>query len=404
MKIGLLGGTFDPVHNTHIYMAKETLKALKLDKVYLMPSFCPPHKNSAKITSEYHRINMVKLAVEEFDNIEYSDFEIKNKFSYTADTLTAWKELYPEDELYFIVGGDSVSSFENWYHPEIILEKAALVVIRRNDLTLGSFENTVKKLITKYHLNSEKISDCQRGLVILDTDVSRISSSFIRNHALEQCKDILPVKVYEYIRKNKLYTDEDVNMAWSVSEIKSDLQKILKESRYVQTLGVAKTAKDMAEIFDVNPNQAYLAGLLHDCAKHYSNEQLIETCVKNNILISKYEKNAPYLLHGKVGAYIAEKKYYIEDDQVLNAVKWHTTGKPEMTKLEQIIFCADYIEPGRSVQPNLSFLRQIAMKDLDLLTYHILKDTLNYLQNKNQLIDSFTKEAYEFYKEKIGEK
>ncbi len=75
-----------------------------------------------------------------------------------------------------------------------------------------------------------------------------------------------------------------------------------------------------------------------------------------------------------------------------------------MTKLEQIIFCADYIEPGRSVQPNLSFLRQIAMKDLDLLTYHILKDTLNYLQNKNQLIDSFTKEAYEFYKEKIGEK
>lgn len=252
MKIGLLGGTFDPVHNTHIYMAKETLKALKLDKVYLMPSFCPPHKNSAKITSEYHRINMVKLAVEEFDNIEYSDFEIKNKFSYTADTLTAWKELYPEDELYFIVGGDSVSSFENWYHPEIILEKAALVVIRRNDLTLGSFENTVKKLITKYHLNSEKISDCQRGLVILDTDVSRISSSFIRNHALEQCKDILPVKVYEYIRKNKLYTDEDVNMAWSVSEIKSDLQKILKESRYVHTLGVAKTAKDMAEIFDVN--------------------------------------------------------------------------------------------------------------------------------------------------------
>ncbi|MCI8955786.1 MAG: nicotinate (nicotinamide) nucleotide adenylyltransferase [Eubacterium sp.] len=404
MKIGLLGGTFDPVHNTHIDMAKEVLKGLKLDKVYLMPSFCPPHKNSAKITSECHRIHMIKLAVEELDNIEYCDFEIKNKLSYTADTLTAWKEQYPEDELYFIIGGDSVSSFDNWYHPEIILEKATLVVIRRNDLTLDSFEKTVKNLTIKYHLNTEETSDYQRRLVVLDTNVSGISSSFIRNHPLNECKDLLPVAVYEYIHRYKLYMNEDVNMAWSVAEIKNDLQRVLKETRYVHTLGVARTAKDMAEAFDINPNQAYLAGLLHDCAKHFSNEQLIETCVKNNIMISKYEKNAPYLLHGKVGAYIAGKKYYIEDRQVLNAVKWHTTGRPDMTKLEQIIFCADYIEPSRSVQPNLSYLRQIAMKDLDLLTYHILKDTLNYLQNKNQLIDSFTKEAYEFYKEKIGEK
>ena len=318
--------------------------------------------------------------------------------------MTAWKEQYPEDELYFIIGGDSVSSFDNWYHPEIILEKATLVVIRRNDLTLDSFEKTVKNLTIKYHLNTEETSDYQRRLVVLDTNVSGISSSFIRNHPLNECKDLLPVAVYEYIHRYKLYMNEDVNMAWSVAEIKNDLQRVLKETRYVHTLGVARTAKDMAEAFDINPNQAYLAGLLHDCAKHFSNEQLIETCVKNNIMISKYEKNAPYLLHGKVGAYIAGKKYYIEDRQVLNAVKWHTTGRPDMTKLEQIIFCADYIEPSRSVQPNLSYLRQIAMKDLDLLTYHILKDTLNYLQNKNQLIDSFTKEAYEFYKEKIGEK
>ena len=404
MKIGILGGTFDPVHNTHIYMAKEVLKGLKLDKVYLMPSFCPPHKNSAKITSEFHRVNMVKLALEEFDNIEYSDFEIRNNLSYTADTLTLWKEQYPEDELYFIIGGDSVSGFENWYHPEIILEKATLVVIRRNDVTLETFEKTIKHLTIKYYLNSEMSSHYQNRLVVLDTDVSGISSSFIRNHPLEKCKDLLPAKVYEYIHRNMLYMTEDVNMAWSVAEIKSDLQKVLKKSRYVHTLGVAGLAKDMAEAFDVNPNQAYLAGLLHDCAKHYSNEQLIETCVKNDIMISDYEKKAPYLLHGKVGAYIAEKKYNIEDEQVLNAVKWHTTGKSDMTKLEQIIFCADYIEPGRTVQPNLSFLRKISMKDLDLLTFHILNDTLDYLQHKNQIIDSFTEEAFEFYKEKVGEK
>lgn len=397
MRIGILGGTFDPIHNTHIYMAKEALNALNLDKVYLMPSFCPPHKNAAKITSEYHRINMLKLAVDSLDKIEYSDFEITHQLSYTADTLTAWKEQNSEDELFFIIGGDSISSFVSWYHPEVILEKANLVLVRRGDESFNTLEETIKNIILKYHINQNRI-------IVLNTEVSDISSSYIRNSNLDDCKDMMPQKVYEYIRKNKLYFNHDKNMAWSVGEIKNDLKKVLKESRYMHTIGVAETAKDMAEAFGVNPNQAYLAGILHDCAKNYSNEQLLETCIENNIIISEYEKKAPYLLHGKVGAWIARQKYHIEDEQILNAVKWHTTGKADMTKLEQIVFCADYIEPGRTVQPNLSFLRQIAMKDLDLLTYHILKDTLNYLQNKNQLIDSFTKEAYEFYKEKIGEK
>lgn len=397
MRIGILGGTFDPIHNTHIYMANEALNALNLDKVYLMPSFCPPHKNAAKITSEYHRINMLKLAVDSLEKIEYSDFEIIHQLSYTADTLTAWKEQNSEDELFFIIGGDSISSFESWYHPEVILEKATLILVRRGDESFNTLEETIKNIILKYHINQNRI-------IVLNTEVSDISSSYIRNSNLDDCKDMMPQKVYEYIRKNKLYLNHDKNMAWSVGGIKNDLKKVLKESRYMHTIGVADTAKDMAEVFGVNPNQAYLAGILHDCAKYYSNEQLLEICVENNIFISEYEKKAPYLLHGKVGAWIARQKYHIEDGQILNAVKWHTTGKADMTKLEQIVFCADYIEPGRSVQPNLSYLRQIAMKDLDLLTYHILKDTLNYLQNKNQLIDSFTKEAYEFYKEKIGEK
>lgn len=397
MRIGILGGTFDPIHNTHIYMAKEALNALNLDKVYLMPSFCPPHKNAAKITSEYHRINMLKLAIDSLEQIEYSDFEITHQLSYTADTLTAWKEQNPEDELFFIIGGDSVSSFESWYHPEIILEKAALVLVRRDDESFDTLEETIKNIILKYHVNQNRI-------IVLDTEVSDISSSYIRNSNLDQCKDMMPQKVYEYIRKNKLYLNHDKNMAWSVGEIKNDLKKVLKESRYMHTIGVADTAKDMAEVFGVNPNQAYLAGILHDCAKYYSNEQLLETCIENNIFISEYEKNAPYLLHGKVGAWIARQKYHIEDEQILNAVKWHTTGKADMTKLEQIVFCADYIEPGRTVQPNLSFLRKIAMRDLNLLTFHILEDTLDYLQHKNQIIDSFTKEALKFYKEKVGEK
>ena len=119
--------------------------------------------------------------------------------------------------------------------------------------------------------------------------------------------------------------------------------------------------------------------------------------------MTDYEEKAPYLLHGKVGAFIAKTKYGIVDENVLNAVLWHTTGKENMSDLEKIIFCADYIEPGRIVQPNLEYLRSISLQNLDLLTYSILKDTLDYLKSKNQIIDSYTQKAFDYYKNKLGE-
>ena len=214
---------------------------------------------------------------------------------------------------------------------------------------------------------------------------------------------MLPKEVYEYIRDNGLYMGESKNCSWTVSEIDNDLKKLLSPHRYSHTLGVALTSKEMAENYGVNPNTAYLAGLLHDCAKYYTNEELLNTCKKNNIPVTQAEKNAPYLLHGKVGAFVAKTKYHIEDETVLSAITWHTTGKPQMTKLEQIVFCADYIEPGRDKQPNLAYLRGISMKNLDLLTFKIMSDTLNYLKSKNQVIDNYTRQGFEFYKKKVGE-
>lgn len=125
---------------------------------------------------------------------------------------------------------------------------------------------------------------------------------------------------------------------------------------------------------------------------------MLNTCKKNNIPVTQAEKNAPYLLHGKVGAFVAKTKYHIEDETVLSAITWHTTGKSQMTKLEQIVFCADYIEPGRDKQPNLAYLRGISMKNLDLLTFKIMSDTLNYLKSKNQVIDNIQDRVLNFTK------
>lgn len=393
MKIGILGGTFDPIHKAHIYMAKETLKQLKLDKVYIMPSPCPPHKNTKNITSDFHRVNMIKLAVANEKNVEFFDYELKNHLSYTADTLTKLKSEHKEDDLYFIIGGDSAATFTSWYQPAVILKNANLVIVNRKDENQFNIESIVEKIKEEVAAN----------VYLLNVKESDISSSDIRTHKIEAAKDLLPKGVYEYIVENNLYTDGNINKAWSLSKIKADLKNVLNKHRYEHTLGVAETAKKMAEAFNVNPNTAYLAGILHDCAKYYSDSQLLKCCKDNNILVTDCEEKAPYLLHGKVSAFIAKTKYGIVDENVLNAVIWHTTGKENMSDLEKIIFCADYIEPGRIVQPNLEYLRSISLQNLDLLTYSILKDTLDYLKSKNQIIDSYTQKAFDYYKNKLGE-
>lgn len=396
MKIGILGGTFDPIHVTHIEIAKEALKQYALNKVWIMPTPYPPHKDEKKITDNFHRAMMVKLAIKDIPGVEFSDFELSmHDTTYTADTLTMLHELYPEDEFYFIIGSDSIAYFTNWYHPDVILKHAKLLVVKRNDESSDGMD--------------EKIIEIEKGFGVrigtIEMKSSAISSSFIRTHSYDEIKGMVPETVYDYIVKNGLYNNAHVNTAWSVNKISDHLKTILKESRFSHTIGVAKTAKDMAESFGVNPNKAYLAGILHDCAKGYSDDELIAFCKDNGVEITEIEGKAPHLLHAKVGAHLAKEHYGITDDEVLSAILWHTTGKPEMTKLEQIIFCADYIEPGRNKQPNLETLREIAHKDLDLLTYMILKDTVEYLDRTNRkTIDFHTREAYEYYKKIIDER
>lgn len=394
MNIGILGGTFDPIHNAHIEIAKCALNQFELDKVWIMPTPNPPHKDKDKIAGKFHRVNMIKLAIKDVEGVEFSDFELNQPdVTYTADTLSMLKELYPENNYYFIIGSDSVLSFVSWYRPDVILKYAKLLVVRRQDESFRDMDIKVKEI--------EEQFGTEIGIIEMKSRME--SSSFIRSH-LEDSKNMVSGEVYSYILDNKLYTDE-INIAWSAAKILDDLKKILKVPRYEHTLGVADTAKKLAERFHVNPNKAYYAAILHDCAKNFSDTELLEICRKNKLPISKKEQNALYLLHAKVGAFMAKNKYGITDSEILEAITWHTTGKAEMSLLEKIIFCADYIEPGRTKQPNLEYLRELANKDLDLLVYNILKDTVEYLNSRDDdVIEEHTLEAYEFYKKLIEER
>lgn len=153
--------------------------------------------------------------------------------------------------------------------------------------------------------------------------------------------------------------------------------------------------------YECDLDKALLAGLMHDCAKCMPNAKKLKVAEKHGLEITEIEQKNPFMLHAKVGALLAEKKYDIEDQEVLSAIRWHTTGKPDMTLLEKIVYVADYIEPKRDKAPNLKEVRKMAFVDLDRALLKILEDTLNYLGDSPDEVDTMTKATYDFYKNQI---
>lgn len=182
-----------------------------------------------------------------------------------------------------------------------------------------------------------------------------------------------------------------------LKKIRKKIEKTQDSKRFEHTLGVAYTAAALAMCYQEDLYKAQLAGLLHDCAKCISNDKKISICEKHSIHMTEIERKHPFLLHAKVGRYIAEKQFHIHDEDVLNAILNHTTGRPGMSRLEKIIYIADYIEPLRKQAPNLSLVRKLAFQDLDKALLKILQDTLGYLQNTDSSIDPMTKQTYDYY-------
>lgn len=187
------------------------------------------------------------------------------------------------------------------------------------------------------------------------------------------------------------------------------VKKKLSKHRYKHTVGVRYTAQALAMRYGEDIYKAGIAGVLHDCAKYGTSEKILKKCIDKEISISISEEKNPHLLHAKLGAYYCEHRYEITDQDIISAIRWHTTGKENMTLLEKIIFIADYIEPGRKQIPGLDEIRRVAFEDIDKSVYLCLKNTIEYLQNQqsDQSEDSFdpmTKQAYAYYKNIIEQK
>ena len=182
-----------------------------------------------------------------------------------------------------------------------------------------------------------------------------------------------------------------------IQKIRKELAKQLDSKRYEHTLGVAYTAAALAMRYDYDIMKAFEAGLLHDCAKCMTHEERLNYCKKNNLEVTEIEKKNPSLLHAKVGADLSNRKYGIIDEDICNAVRFHTTGRPDMTLLEKIIFIADYLEPHRCEAEDLPIVRKQVFVDIDSALRTILSDTLVFLEKSGNEIDPMTVKTYEYY-------
>ncbi|MCR4672849.1 MAG: bis(5'-nucleosyl)-tetraphosphatase (symmetrical) YqeK [Lachnospiraceae bacterium] len=185
------------------------------------------------------------------------------------------------------------------------------------------------------------------------------------------------------------------------TDLEKAMEKLLPERRYRHSLGVEYTAGALAMRYGAATEKALIAGILHDCAKAFRGNDIIRRCDECGISLTDTERSNTALIHAKLGAYMAEHNYGVQDEEIISAIRWHTTGRPGMTLLEKIVFTADYIEPHRDRADNLPEIREMAFNDLDRAVAVILEQTLEFLKGCGNEIDPGTQEAYDYYSELI---
>lgn len=401
-KIGILGGSFDPIHNTHIRMAQMAKQIFGLDCVLLMPSKKPPHKYEKGITSEEDRLNMVRLAVENIPGLEASDIELKREgYTYTADTLCEIKKSNPSDELYFLIGEDSLMYIDEWFKPDVIFANATILAFARGMESLHKLDEkigSIKKIFENAVIETVPFE--------ADDVSSSMIRDLVRSHDADSYRTMIDPKVAEYIEKKGLYKEAQ-NMyseQETIDNLTEMVKGILKPSRFNHSLGVAYTAASLAMRYGADVYKARVAGILHDCAKYLSAEDQLAFRKEKGLPVNDAEEKNPQLLHSKNGAYFAKVKYGINDEDIINAIDYHTTGRENMSLLEKIIFLADYMEPNRKDIPGLKEIRAVAFTDLDKACMLACENTIKYLKSLNAVIDEQTIKTYEYLKENYKER
>ena len=384
MRIAIYGGSFNPPHIGHAEAARAASKALKPDKFLIIPTNTPPHKElEANSPSPEQRLEFCRLAFGDIPGVEVSDMELRREGkSYTADTVDALLEQYPGAEICIVMGTDMFLSFRSWYRWQHMLETCTLAVLSREDFDRREIENFKAELEKE---NGAKV-------ILIPHLPLPMSSTEIRERLRRGLgSDDLCQGVYECIIRNGYY-DAKPELSW----LRQMVMPYLKENRIAHVTGVESQAVMLAMRWGADPDTAAIAGILHDITKAQSKEKQLKLCEKYGIILENAERENPALLHARTGAALARERFGISDE-IYSAIRWHTTGKPDMSTLEKIIYLADYTEPTRDFE-GVDKLRELSFEDLDKAMALGLEMSIEDLTERGKPIFHDTMDAYNWYK------
>lgn len=381
MRIGILGGTFNPIHRAHMQMAQIAQAEAALDRVLLMVAADPPHKpvDGAVPASERYRLVQIALAGEE--RIVPSDREIRRGGkSYTLLTLQELRSEYPEAELSIIVGSDMLADLPNWYHPQEVLALAGVLCVPR----IGRNENdaeTARTLAQRYGAR----------VTMLSAKADMISSTEVRRLLYEglPLEGRLPEAVEQAVYEGGEYFPAEIRA------LQQKCRAALNESRYRHVCGTMRAAAQLAALWKQSAEQARIAALLHDCAK------CLDPVAQE--VLSGDESGIAAVHHAFAGAVLAKMEYGILDETILRAIRLHTTGDRGMSTFDALVYAADLIEPTRSF-PGVDACRNRVSADADAFLLYALEGETERLSKKGRAIHPATMRARDYYREKTRDK
>jgi len=358
--VAVLGGTFDPIHNGHLAIAENVLHQFKPQRVLFIPAGSPPHKPDKPITAAKHRYQMVLRSISQTPGFDLSRIELDRAGpSYTVDTISALKDIMPKDAtIYLIIGQDALEDLESWKNIEHLTKLCQFIAVPRPGYDPEYFNSRFEYLQKKYGAKIHKLDNYK-----LD-----VSSTHIRrclNHG-SPVSALIPWEAEDYTRKHGFYGTvvpdlSEAHFNWA----KSCLENRLTPKRFKHTLGVVIEAEKLAKHYGANVNKARWAALLHDCTKEYGADKKRMLCRQWGIEIDPIIEAHIDLAHGLLGAESARRHFYVTDEEILQAIRFHISGHKEINLLDIIINLADFIEPYREDYYPLKEMRALAYVDVN---------------------------------------
>lgn len=391
-RIGIFGGSFDPPHLGHMLAVQEFREKLALDLILLIPAGDPPHKALPRnAASPEDRLAMCRLAAEGQPWIQVLDLELRREGkSYTADTVEALRAQYPEDELFLLMGTDMFLSFGSWFAPERITAQTKLVVAHREKDDPARLHACRDQLREKF--GAETIFVENRFLPHSSTSVRAML-------AFGAGEDYLAPVVLDYIRSHGLfYTGADLKQL-DFADLSAVSLSLHKPKRMAHVVGCSQTARLLAQRWGADATDAARAGILHDVTKALNSQEQLKLCESYGMILDNFERENPKLLHARTGAAVAARVFG-ESATVCEAIRYHTTGKADMTTLEKIIYLADYMEPNRDFD-GVEALRQAVSRSLDEGMCLGLTMTMNQLTQQGRQIAADSRAALRFLEERM---